>query len=287
MDAILDNVMVGLRRKLLFVWDQQKCVDSGFKCLEKKEKPIFLKPMKKIWENKYDLLPFRGGKFSESNTLMIDDEPHIALINPPNTAVFPPIFKVGNGKDTFLGPKGDMQKFLDGLVDADDVPTYVKEHPLIGQPAITASHRDWDYYAKIIRFDQQKCVDSGFKCLEKKEKPIFLKPMKKIWENKYDLLPFRGGKFSESNTLMIDDEPHIALINPPNTAVFPPIFKVGNGKDTFLGPKGDMQKFLDGLVDADDVPTYVKEHPLIGQPAITASHRDWDYYAKIIRFVGI
>ncbi|KAJ8537698.1 hypothetical protein K7X08_014238 [Anisodus acutangulus] len=152
MDAILDNIMVGLRRKLLFVWDQQKCVDSGFKCLEKKEKPIFLKPMKKIWENKYDLLPFRGGKFSESNTLMIDDEPHIALINPPNTAVFPPIFKVGNGKDTFLGPKGDMQKFLDGLVDADDVPTYVKEHPLIGQPAITASHRDWDYYAKIIRF---------------------------------------------------------------------------------------------------------------------------------------
>ncbi|KAJ8537693.1 hypothetical protein K7X08_014233 [Anisodus acutangulus] len=55
----------------------------------------------------------------------------------------------------------------------------------------------------------------------------------------------------------------------------------------FSGPKGDMQKFLDGLVDADDVPTYVKEHPLIGQPAITASHRDWDYYAKIIRFVGI
>ncbi|KAK4348419.1 hypothetical protein RND71_031174 [Anisodus tanguticus] len=140
---------------------------------------------------------------------------------------------------------------------------------------------------KPLAEDQQKCVDSGFKCLEKKEKPIFLKPMKKIWENKYDLLPFRGGKFSKSNTLMIDDEPHIALINPPNTAVFPPIFKVGNGKDTFLDPKGDMQKFLDGLVDADDVPTYVKEHPLIGQPAITASHRDWDYYAKIIRIVGI
>ncbi|KAK4348422.1 hypothetical protein RND71_031177 [Anisodus tanguticus] len=158
MDAILDNIMVGLRRKLLFVWDQQKCVDSGFKCLEKKEKPIFLKPMKTIWENKYDLLPFRGGKFSESNTLMIDDEPHIALINPPNTAVFPPIFKVGNGKDTFLGPKGDMQKFLDGLVDADDVPTYVKEHPLIGQPAITASHRDWDYYAKIIVWHKKRSI---------------------------------------------------------------------------------------------------------------------------------
>ncbi|XP_070035954.1 uncharacterized protein [Nicotiana tomentosiformis] len=137
--SVLDNIMVGLRPKLLFVWDQGKCIDSGFKCLEKKEKPIFLKQMKKIWENKYHILPFRGGKFSESNILMIDDEPHVALLNPPNTAVFPPIFKVGNGRDTFLGPKGDLRKFLDGLADADDVPTYVKEHPF-GQPAITASH---------------------------------------------------------------------------------------------------------------------------------------------------
>ncbi|KAG5584168.1 hypothetical protein H5410_044602 [Solanum commersonii] len=150
MDAILDNIMVGLRRKLLFVWDQEKCIVSGFKCWEKKEKPIFLKQMKKIWENKYNLLPFCGGKFSESNTLMIDDEPHTVLINPPNTAIFPPVFKVGNGKDTFLGPKGDLQKFLDGLVDANDVPTYVEEHSLIGQPAITTSHPDWNYYAKII-----------------------------------------------------------------------------------------------------------------------------------------
>uniref|UniRef100_K4CQS6 Mitochondrial import inner membrane translocase subunit TIM50 n=1 Tax=Solanum lycopersicum TaxID=4081 RepID=K4CQS6_SOLLC len=150
MDAILDNIMVGLRRKLLFVWDQEKCIDSGFKCLEKKEKPIFLKQMKKIWENKYNILPFRGGKFSESNTIMIDDEPHTALINPPNTAIFPHVFKVGNGKDTFLGPEGDLQKFLDGLVDANDVPTYVKEHSLIGQPAITTFHPDWNYYAKII-----------------------------------------------------------------------------------------------------------------------------------------
>lgn len=56
----------------------------------------------------------------------------------------------------------------------------------------------------------------------------------------------------------------------------------------YVGPEGDLQKFLDGLVDANDVPTYVKEHSLIGQPAITTSHPDWNYYAKIIvRFVGI
>ncbi|XP_009765286.1 uncharacterized FCP1 homology domain-containing protein C1271.03c-like [Nicotiana sylvestris] len=156
MDAILDNIMVGLRRKLLFVWDQEKCIDSGFKCLKKKDKPIFLKQMKKIWENKYHILPFRGGKFSESNTLLIDDEPHVALLNPPNTAVFPPVFKVGKGKDTLLGPNGDLRKFLEGVADADDVPTYVKEHPF-GQPAITASHPDWNYYVKIIlRFGIKK-----------------------------------------------------------------------------------------------------------------------------------
>ncbi|PHT37843.1 hypothetical protein CQW23_21416 [Capsicum baccatum] len=50
----------------------------------------------------------------------------------------------------FLGPKGEMQEFLDGLVDANDVPTYVKGHPF-GQPAITDSHSDWNYYVKIIR----------------------------------------------------------------------------------------------------------------------------------------
>ncbi|KAM3217699.1 hypothetical protein P3L10_027142 [Capsicum annuum] len=151
MDAIIDNIMVGVRRKLLFVWDQEKCIDSGFKCLEKKEKPIFLTELKKKKRvNKYNFLPFCGGKYSESNTLMIDVELHTALINPPNTAVFPPVFKIGNGKDTFLGSGGDFRKFLDGLVDADDVPTYVKEHPLIGQPAITTSHPDWNYYAKII-----------------------------------------------------------------------------------------------------------------------------------------
>ncbi|XP_069145149.1 uncharacterized protein [Solanum lycopersicum] len=159
-------------------------------------------------------------------------------------------------------------------------------------------------WSSAMELDQEKCIDSGFKCLEKKEKPIFLKQMKKIWENKYNILPFRGGKFSESNTIMIDDEPHTALINPVSFFViyflywrcilFKLVYYFIETKSIFLclilfiGPEGDLQKFLDGLVDANDVPTYVKEHSLIGQPAITTFHPDWNYYAKIIvRFVGI
>ncbi|PHU06351.1 hypothetical protein BC332_22840 [Capsicum chinense] len=130
--------------------------------------------------------------------------------------------------------------------------------------------------AHLARYDQDNCIDSGFSTVKKHNKPIFLKQLKKIWENNS-----YGGRFSEFNTLLIDDEPHVALLNPPNTGVFPPAYKVRNRGDTFLGPKGEMQEFLDGLVDANDVPTYVKGHPF-GQPAITDSHSDWDYYVKII-----
>ncbi|XP_059306575.1 uncharacterized protein LOC132058022, partial [Lycium ferocissimum] len=117
---------------------------SGFSTLEKKNKPIFLKQLSKIWENN-----FRGGRFSKANTLLIDDEPHAALLNPPNTAAFPPAYKVRNRRHTFLRPKGEMQEFREWLVDANDVPAYVKGHPF-GQPAITDSHPDWDYYSGIV-----------------------------------------------------------------------------------------------------------------------------------------
>ncbi|CAK9138394.1 unnamed protein product [Ilex paraguariensis] len=49
-----------------------------------------------------------------------------------------------------MGPNGKMQLFLEGLADADDVPTNVKKHPF-GQPAITPSHTNWDFYSKIVR----------------------------------------------------------------------------------------------------------------------------------------
>ncbi|KAL6988334.1 hypothetical protein U1Q18_014085, partial [Sarracenia purpurea var. burkii] len=81
-DAILDTIKRGLKGKLLFVWDQAKCTDSGFKSLEKKDKPIFLKDLKKLLEVEDPSLPWRLGKFSSSNTLLIDDEPYKSLLNP-------------------------------------------------------------------------------------------------------------------------------------------------------------------------------------------------------------
>ncbi|KAK4396458.1 hypothetical protein Sango_1482400 [Sesamum angolense] len=56
---------------------------------------------------------------------------------------------------THAGPNGELRKFLDGLADAKDVPSYVKDHR-IGQPAITPSHPDWSYYATIVSHLEKK-----------------------------------------------------------------------------------------------------------------------------------
>ncbi|MFS7990319.1 putative FCP1 domain, HAD superfamily protein [Helianthus anomalus] len=148
LQGILDNVMGDLKNKLLFTWDQEHCTDSGFMCLEKKDKPLYLKELSHIWEKKYPNLPWSDGEYSASNTLLVT-YPEKALLNPPNTAIFPPSYDPESKKDDLLGPNGELRVFLEGLVEAEDVQTYVEEHP-IGDPEITPSHPDWDHYCKII-----------------------------------------------------------------------------------------------------------------------------------------
>jgi len=45
--------------------------------MEKKEKPLFFKQLKKVWEKIN-----KGGPYSASNTLMIDDKPYKSFVNP-------------------------------------------------------------------------------------------------------------------------------------------------------------------------------------------------------------
>ncbi|XP_010683895.2 uncharacterized protein LOC104898504 [Beta vulgaris subsp. vulgaris] len=147
-DGILECAFKGLRSSFLFVWDQNKCSDSGFKSLEKKCKPIFFKELKKLWQIS---APKRGEHlFSESNTLLIDDEPYKGLLNPPNTGIFPRKYDARNLNDDALDPKRELCSYLKGLADAEDVPSYVKAHPF-GQPAIDSQHPNWDFYSLLIR----------------------------------------------------------------------------------------------------------------------------------------
>ncbi|KAK1310832.1 hypothetical protein QJS10_CPA08g00522 [Acorus calamus] len=45
--------------------------------------------------------------------------------------------------------QGETRMFLEGLADAEDVPSYVAAHPF-GQPAITATDPNWYFYSQII-----------------------------------------------------------------------------------------------------------------------------------------
>ncbi|XP_050379522.1 uncharacterized protein LOC126796847 [Argentina anserina] len=137
-------------------------------------------------------------------------------------------------------------------------------------------HRVYRY--GISNIPRSRRVDASFKTLEKKDKPLYLKDLKKLW-NKDSRARLPMGKYSKSNTLLIDNDPYKALLNPPNTAIFPTEYKVDHITDSYLGPEGELRLYLGRLAGAADVTAYVKEHPF-GQPAINASHSDWSYYSR-------
>ncbi|KAK1426033.1 hypothetical protein QVD17_14700 [Tagetes erecta] len=158
LQRILANLIGDLKNKFLFTWDQEHCTDSGFMCLENKDKRLFLKELNHLWEKKYPNLPWDDGEYSASNTLLVT-YPEKAILNPPNTAIFPLSYDPENKKDDFLGPKGELRVFLEGLADAEDVQTYVQDHP-IGEPDIMPCHPDWEFYCKIIcAFNKEKNVE--------------------------------------------------------------------------------------------------------------------------------
>ncbi|KAK1263880.1 hypothetical protein QJS04_geneDACA008377 [Acorus gramineus] len=149
-EGVIDCALGELRSRLVFIWDQSDCTNTGLKTINDPKKPLFLKELKKIWDNESSYLPWSKGRYSSSsNTLLIDDSPYKALLNPANTAIFPHPYMVEHVDDDGLGPQGEMRMFLEGLADAEDVPSYVAANPF-GQPAITATDPNWDFYSQII-----------------------------------------------------------------------------------------------------------------------------------------
>ncbi|TKY55835.1 FCP1 likey domain-containing protein [Spatholobus suberectus] len=142
-DAALNCAIGALKSKLLFVWDQDQCTNSGFRSLENKFKPLFFKELNKVWDNVK-----KGCPYSASNTLLIDDKPYKAFLNPDNTSIFPEPYKPEDEADNALDPKGELCSYLEGLAEGSDVQSYVRDHPF-GQPAITSSHPDWGFYSEV------------------------------------------------------------------------------------------------------------------------------------------
>jgi len=133
--------------------------------------------------------------------------------------------------------------------------------------------------------DASQSTYTGFKTIEDRNKPLVLKQLKKLWNKEEGDLLWEKGDYSPSNTLLLDDSPYKALCNPPYTGVFPYPFSYTVENDNSLGPGGHLRVYLEGLALADDVQSYVREHPF-GRRAITNASSSWKYYEQVINKIG-
>ncbi|KAL2333690.1 hypothetical protein Fmac_014903 [Flemingia macrophylla] len=135
--------------KLLFCWNQSHCTRTRFNTVENKEKPLVLKELRKLWEKEDPDLPWEKGEFNESNTLLLDNSPYKALLNPKHTAIFPCSYRYYHTRDSELGLRGDVRVYLEGLITAEDVQKHISENPF-GQRPIRETNPSWRYYSKVI-----------------------------------------------------------------------------------------------------------------------------------------
>ncbi|XP_059452173.1 uncharacterized protein LOC132182837 isoform X2 [Corylus avellana] len=82
LERVIDYLMGDMKHKLLLCWDLSHCTATKCKTLEDKHKPIVFKELRKIWEKHDPSLPWEKGCYNESNTLLLDDSPYKALLNP-------------------------------------------------------------------------------------------------------------------------------------------------------------------------------------------------------------
>ncbi|KAL5723237.1 hypothetical protein ACHQM5_006657 [Ranunculus cassubicifolius] len=144
-DTVVDFIMGDLRHKLLFCWDQYFCTDTGFSTVEEYHKPMVLKELRKVWR--------KFGEYNESNTVLLDDSPYKALINPPHTAIFPCSYEFRQKNDNALGPGGNIRTYLENLAAAPHVQKFIEQNPFghpFGQRAVTKKNTSWGYYLRVI-----------------------------------------------------------------------------------------------------------------------------------------
>ncbi|GMI98126.1 hypothetical protein HRI_003481900 [Hibiscus trionum] len=148
LERVVDFLLGDMKQKLLFCWDSSHCTATRFKTPENRYKPLVFKELRKIWRKSNPDLPWEMGYYNESNTLLIDDSPYKALLNPPHTAIFPHPFKFGTN-DNSLGIGGDLRVYLERLASAENVQKFLEQNPF-GQLAITERSHDWSFYRDVI-----------------------------------------------------------------------------------------------------------------------------------------
>ncbi|XP_021832273.1 uncharacterized protein LOC110772171 isoform X1 [Prunus avium] len=148
-ERVLDYLMGDMKHKLLFCWDLSHCTATGFRTLENRHKTLVFKELRRIWEKHDPSLPWEKGVYNESNTLLLDDSPYKALLNPAHTAVFPHPYTFQRGSDSSLGPGGDLRVYLEGLAAAENIQEFIEQEPF-GQSPINESSASWPFYLRVL-----------------------------------------------------------------------------------------------------------------------------------------
>lgn len=149
-DRITEFLLGDMKRRLLFCWDMSYCSTTTLGSLENRHKYVVFKDLNQLWEKHDPRLPWQKGDYNESNTVLLDDSPYKALLNPPYTAIFPHSYSHQNKSDTSLGNGGDLRLHLEKLVEAENVQDFIKKNPF-GQEAITEASETWEFYREATR----------------------------------------------------------------------------------------------------------------------------------------
>ncbi|KAL5058226.1 hypothetical protein RYX36_029830 [Vicia faba] len=77
------------------ILDRLYCTKSTFHVPTRPDKKMVFKDLNKVWDQ------FRS--FNAKNTLLVDDSPYKALLNPPHTTIFPHTYKFWHKTDNSIG----------------------------------------------------------------------------------------------------------------------------------------------------------------------------------------
>lgn len=108
MDRITEFLLGDMKKRLLFCWvcdvlamtsvfsflvclificffwlqDMSYCATTTLGSLENRHKYVVFKDLNQLWEKHDPRLPWQKGDYNESNTVLLDDSPYKALLNP-------------------------------------------------------------------------------------------------------------------------------------------------------------------------------------------------------------
>ncbi|CAI0388248.1 unnamed protein product [Linum tenue] len=146
---LIDYLFGDLKNSLLFCWDLSHCTTTQFKTVENKHKPLVFKELTKVWNKEDPQLPWERGYFNESNTLLVDDSPYKALLNPANSGIHPDPYSYEDLNDNSLGVDGDLRVYLEQLSEAVNVQKFVETNPF-GQKPVAEGNAEWSFYHEVI-----------------------------------------------------------------------------------------------------------------------------------------